>query len=81
MNIQTYYSVVKSVQQPIPSILLCHDHASNVLENKRITWKLNTNITYKPQSPVKPPKQTHVEILQEQLHVSTENSKDLYATL
>lgn len=42
---------------------------------------INTNVPSQPNSPVKPKKPTHEEILQEQLHASTENSKDLYTKL
>ena len=42
---------------------------------------VNTNIPSKHNSPVKPKKPTHEEILQEQLHALTENSKDLYTKL
>ena len=42
---------------------------------------INTNVPSQPNSPVKPKKPTHEEILQEQLHDSTENSKDLYTKL
>jgi hypothetical protein len=42
---------------------------------------INTNTTYNPNSPVKPKKPTHEEVLQQQLHASIENSKDLYTKL
>ena len=42
---------------------------------------VNTNVPSQPNSPVKPKKPTHEEILQEQLHASTENSQNLYTKL
>ena len=56
-------------------------HIGHSRKQKAHIQAVNTNVTYKPQSPVKPPKPTRVEILEEQLHISTENSKDLYTKL
>jgi hypothetical protein len=42
---------------------------------------VNTNVSSQPNSPVKPKKPTHEEVLQEQLHASTENSQNLYTKL
>jgi hypothetical protein len=56
-------------------------HIGHSQKQKAHIQAVNTNVTYKPQSPVKSPKPTHVKILEEQLHISMENSKDFYTNL